>query len=126
MQITLDLCVYCEQKPEEIVAAGYAETIDEALLWVKVGQNRIQLCPDCRQKSAPEADEDYEKLLEGPIDFTPGVTAIEHCCPELEFQGKSEEEATTIIQMEREGGYYWAKCPHCGVVVRSIAEDEEI
>jgi hypothetical protein len=94
------------------------------LRYVLIGPNRTKLCPDCIAKYAPPGADDLQKLLEGPITFPPGITAVQHCCPEKEFQGATEEEATFVIAMTKEGEYYVGSCPHCNVVIRSLSEDE--
>jgi hypothetical protein len=125
-QVVLTACVYCERSQGEIIASGAAENEEEALRFVLIGESQVLLCPGCRAKYAAHYDEELDELLNGPITFPPGVTAIEHTCPELEFQGKTEAEATNVLVMERKGDYYTATCEHCGVTVRSLAEDDEL
>jgi len=120
----LEICAYCEASKEEILASGKAKTDEDALRFVLIGEDTVLLCPDCREKYAAYVDDEMDELLNGPVTFPPGVTAVEHVCPELEFQGKNELEATSILEMVRDGDYYVATCPHCEVTVRSLADDE--
>jgi uncharacterized protein with PIN domain len=126
MTETLTVCAYCERTIPEILDSGATNDPDMALRFVMVGENRTKLCPDCTSKYAPPGADDLHKLLEGPITFPPGVTAVEHCCPELEFRGMDEDDATFVIEMARKGEYYVGSCPHCNVVIRSLSEDEEL
>ncbi len=124
--VVLTTCVYCEDSIADILAKGTASTEEEALTFVVVGDARLLLCPDCRRTYAAHYDAELDELMTGPITFPPGVTAIQHTCPELEFQKKTETEATFVLTMGRVGEYYTATCPHCGVTVRSLAEDDEL
>ncbi len=126
MQHNLSLCVYCETTPDELVRLGRATDALEALVWLKVGEFPLLLCHQCVHDHAPASagiEENYMELLDGPIEFPPGVTAVEHTCPELQYQGKDDEEATFILEMHREDTHYWATCKFCGVEVRSRAVD---
>lgn len=125
MQVSLNLCVSCERSPDKLVELELAPNEDEALEWVLHQGQRKLLCMECRLKYFPSATTDLDKLLEGPIDFPPGVTVVEHTCPQLEYEGKSEAEATLELKMERDGAYYHTTCPYCNVSVRSLSTDDE-
>lgn len=122
----LDICVYCEESAEELVAKGAANGVDEALRLVSLGDREALLCPDCRCKYAAWFDDELDELMFGPVTFPPGVLVVEHVCPELEFQGFPLEAATSILELTSveggEPGYLYATCPHCQVTVRSLAE----
>lgn len=121
MSVMYNMCAWCERTDQEIYVEDDLEDIEDALELTQIGDKRVSLCGRCRKLHAPNAKTDYEALLATPIDFPPGVTAIEHTCPELTFQGKSDE-ATFEMILTREGDYYTATCPHCGATVRSLAD----
>ena len=120
------MCTYCERSLEELLESGAARTPEEALQYVLIGDHRTVLCPDCIAAHAPPGAADPQKMLDGPITFPPGVTEMEHCCPELEARGLDEALACFTLHMERRHDYYVATCPHCGVTIRSLAEDEDL
>jgi hypothetical protein len=122
MYATIGVCVYCERTPEEIVAASDVGELAGALRPAIVADNRIELCPRCIRLHAPYGADDPWRLDSAPITFPPGITAIEHHCPELEEEG-FEEEAYFVLEFSRDGAYYVGWCEHCGVLVRSLAED---
>lgn len=124
MRVLLDLCVYCERTPTEIVEAGDAETDEDALAYAKIGENQVLLCPKCTDEYVPEPEIGLEELKKAPVSFPPGVTAVEHSCPALDEDGEAPQWSTFVLQMTRNGDYYSATCPHCGITVRSLAEDE--
>jgi predicted anti-sigma-YlaC factor YlaD len=126
MTPALLLCAYCELTEEEIVASGLLEEDELPLTEVRVNDHSVNLCPACRARFTSAPADHYADLLAAPVDFPPGVTAVEHCCPELEFRGIPEDEATFILTMERRDAYMWAQCEHCKVVVRSLAEEDEL
>lgn len=98
---------------------------EKDLRWVLIGDSQVLLCPRCRKENAAWYDEELDELLNDPVTFPPGVMAVEHVCPELEWRGKSAEEAIFILHLEREGDYYEVACPFCDVRVRSLAPDDE-
>jgi hypothetical protein len=122
--VILDLCSYCERSPRDLVQEGLAEEEDEALQYYKVGENQVLLCGECAERYADENEFNLDALASCPITFPPGVTAVEHTCPALELQGKLAEQATVLLQLTRNGDYNVVTCEHCGVTVRSLAEDD--
>src|SRR4051812_44905872 len=122
-RVILTTCVYCEASKDEILARHPGLEPDMALRFVLIKENQVLLCPDCRKKHAAWFDEELDELMNGPVTFPPGVTAVEHVCPELEYQGMSAEDATSTLVLERRDGggdYIYATCPHCEVTVRSL------
>ena len=78
MKTDLDLCYYCERTPKDILLIGETESELDALDWVVVGEANVLLCQDCREKYVDDQMADLQRLLEGPIEFPAGVTAVEH------------------------------------------------
>jgi hypothetical protein len=137
----IDVCAYCEKGRDEIVAEFAAARLapltveereamtDEALRFVLVSGNRVLLCPDDRRYPAdhvlagelrpPLTDQEMLELLNAPIDLPPGVTALKHHCPMLEFDGFSEDEASFTVELQPEGNYMVGGCTECGMQVRS-------
>jgi hypothetical protein len=108
-------CAYCERTASEIVApAG-----QDALAFVDVGGNRVLLCPEDRAERTPLTEAEQWELLNQPIDLPPGITALQHHCPMLEYDGFPAEEATSTLQLRHEGAYMVGNCPECGMQVRS-------
>src|SRR5262245_6709708 len=119
------VCAYCETTAAEAIEAGLAANEDEALRFVLIGESQVLLCPACRKENAEWFDAEIDELLNGPVTFPPGVTALEHVCPEVEFNGGTPEQATLVLRLtERRGDYLYATCPHCQVTVRSLTEEQ--
>jgi hypothetical protein len=144
MKSIIDVCAYCEASREDVVAKiaaarlaplnedELAEVESEALRYVLVGGNRVLLCLDDRaypadhplagQLRPPMTEEEQLELLSAPIDLPPGITALAHHCPMLEFDGFPEAEATFQVERiadEDHPGYLWGKCTEGGMEVRS-------
>lgn len=126
MRVILDICVYCERKPAEIVAAGDAESEDEALSYIRIGENQVLLCPVCEETFAPGGNEQILELADRVVTFAPGIRSIEHTCPALEENGEAPHWATYTLELHRKDDYYFATCEHCGITVRSIATDDDL
>lgn len=124
MRIILDICVYCERKAAEIVAEGDAEDEDSALVYVKVLENQVLLCPVCIEEHTMDVEQPFELPPNGPVNFPPGVRSIEHTCPALEENGDAPQWSTYTLDMPLKGDYYTATCQHCGITVRSLATSD--
>jgi hypothetical protein len=124
LEVMYTLCAYCERNAAEVCREDGVEDPEDALSHVVVKEKQVLLCTKCRELFAPSAISDIERLLSAPIDFPPGVTAVEHTCPQLQHEGKTEEEATYEVIMKREGDFYTATCQFCGVTVRSSAAED--
>lgn len=116
----LSVCAYCERNAAE-VAADTLVPAEDALQPVNVGGNRVLLCPADRQDRAPMTEEEQWELLNAPIDLPAGITALNHICPMLSYDGYTDEEATIRLDLRPEGQYFVVNCPECGMVVRSAA-----
>ena len=123
MSVTLGLCVYCERSPEELVAAGEAVDFESALHYALVSESRIVLCVECLSRFTSPGAADPARLQYAPITFPPGITAFDHYCVALEDGGLPEAYCEFTLEFTRDGSYFVASCPHCGVRVRSLAED---
>lgn len=119
MSYILSFCVYCERSVAEICREDGIDDPEEATDFVKVGERHIVLCEECRSRFAPDAPTGMDSLLNGPIEFPPGITAVQHICPELRARGLDEEMAEVTLEMQLSDGWYSATCPHCGVTARS-------
>ncbi|MEN9935411.1 MAG: hypothetical protein RLZZ387_1990 [Chloroflexota bacterium] len=123
MSVLLGLCVYCERSPAELVAAGEAVDYESALHDALVSESRIVLCTECLSRFTSPGAADPVRLQRAIITFPPGITAIDHYCVALEDDGLPEAYCEFTMEFERQGTYFVASCPHCGVRVRSLAED---
>lgn len=125
MKTTNNCCVYCERTALEVVEAaqvlGAQVEAEEALSYVIVNGSRILLCLECGADKTKLTSEEELALIYAPIDLPEGVTTLEHTCPMKLYDGFSEEEATSIVELQREGGYFVGSCPECGMQVRSKA-----
>ena len=145
MKNIIDCCAYCEATREEVVAKlaasrlaplqgeERAEAEREALRYVLVnserGLHRVLLCPEDRMYPAdhqfagqlrpPMTEAEQIELLYAPVELPPGVTALSHHCPMMEFDGFPTEEATFTVELERDGDYMVGYCSECGMSVRS-------
>lgn len=141
MKQIIDCCAYCERTRDDVVAKiaaarlaplndeERAEVEREALRFVLVGNNRVLLCLDDRVYPADHplagqlrpamTEAEQLELLHAPIDLPPGVTALDHHCPMLEYDGFSPEEASFRVELVRDGDYMVGGCPECGMQVRS-------
>jgi hypothetical protein len=119
MHILLNLCVYCERLDAELAVLGLAESAESALEWVRLSSGTtVLLCEECIKRFAPNV-RPYQE--EGPIDFPPGITAIDHYCAELEGRGLLEDDCTVVLELEpTEGDFCEVRCPHCGIHLRSL------
>lgn len=124
MEVLYTMCAYCERTTAEICKEDDVEDPESALEYAVVGGKRILLCETCRAKFAPQSMADIQAVLEAPVEFPPGITAVEHVCPELQHQGKTEEEAELELIMHLEGEWYTVTCPFCGVTARSKAGEQ--
>ncbi len=146
MKPIIDCCAYCERTRDEVVAKiaasrlaplqdeERAEVEAEALRYVLVSGNRVLLCLEDRVYPADHAlagqlrpaltEEEQIELLNAPIDLPPGITALSHHCPMLEFDGWPEDEATHTIELVREGSFMVGYCPECGMSVRSPVQSD--
>jgi hypothetical protein len=149
MSVTLNnMCCYCERSIQELQSddsansidaeAGsslFGEAIDElfnintGLTNLLINSSVITLCQQCREQFAPDAPvitpENYTQLA--PITFPPGITSIEHHCPQLDEQILGDDDASFVLelQLQSDGRYYAAQCPHCQVRIRSLAVDPD-
>lgn len=144
MKPIIECCAYCEKTRQEVVAEfaaarlaplqaeELAEVEREALRYVVVNGNRVLLCLDDRRYPADHplagelrpalTEQEQLDLLTAPIDLPPGITALSHHCPMLEYDGFSEEEATHTIELVADDdrpGFLWGRCVECGMEVRS-------
>lgn len=141
MKDIIECCAYCEKTREEVVAEFVtarlqplqdeerAELEREALRYVLVNGNRVLLCLDDRRYPSDHplagelrpalTEEEMIELLNAPIDLPPGITALDHHCPMLEYDGFAPEESTFRIELVLEGDYMVGACTECGMQVRS-------
>lgn len=113
------LCVYCERTIAEICFEDDVGDPEDAVELTSVGGKPISLCGKCRELYAADAKTGFDTILDSPVEFPPGITAVAHICPELRKQGLDEDLAEVELVMALKDGWYSAKCPHCGVEARS-------
>ena len=123
MSFVIGCCVYCERSPADIVAAEEALDLESALHQALIADNIILLCVECLSQFTTPGAVDPVRIQHAVVTFPPGVTAIDHFCIALEEGGLPEAYCEFTMAFEREGNYYFARCPHCGVRVRSLADD---
>lgn len=127
MKDIINVCAYCERNADEVVAETATSrllpvSLEEALQFVRVGNNRVLLCPDDRADRTPLTEAEMWELINAPVDLPPGVTALAHHCPMLEYDGFPEKEATYTVELEEDDeqpGFLVGRCPECGMSVRS-------
>lgn len=140
----LKVCAYCERDAVEVVAeiaaARLAPLQDEeraaleqhALVYVRVGNNRVLLCPDDRLfpeghilagSPRPTLTEEQQwELLNAPIELPEGITSLMHHCPMMEYDGFDKDEASFEVTLEVHDdhpGFLVGHCSECGMTVRS-------
>lgn len=125
MDTKTKLCVYCERSALEVVEAvsrlGTVGERQDALHYALVNGQRILLCLECGADKPKITEEEELALIYAPVDLPDGLTTIEHACPMLLYDGFSEEEATSTVELRREGAYFVGNCTECGMQVRSKA-----
>lgn len=64
--------------------------------------------------------EQMADFLYSPIELPRGTRSIDHCCAVLLEDGYTEEEATkTLVLVQEDGGWWFARCTECGTAVRA-------
>ncbi len=115
MRELLSVCAYCERDEAQIAS-------ENALVFVNIGGTRVLLCLDCRQEKPAMSEDEMWELLNAPIDLPPGITALQHHCPMLEYDGFDKAEATSTLELipdDDKPGFLYAHCGECGMSVRS-------
>jgi hypothetical protein len=123
VSIAINCCAYCERTPEELIAAGEALDDETALHVALVSECRVTLCVECISRFTTPGAADPTRLQAAVITFPPGITAIDHYCVALEDGGLPEAYCEFTLEFVPEGRYRVGSCPHCGVRVRSLAEE---
>lgn len=110
MRVLLSVCAYCER--------------DEAvnpLRYTDVAGRMVILCDECRAARPALSAIEVAERLTAPVDLLPGLSAVDHYCPMLEYDGFNDDAAVIRLELQPEGDYRRVQCPECGLVIRSSA-----
>lgn len=105
MRVLLSICAYCEEATA-------------SLQYTAVGGRMVILCSRCRADRQPLTPAEVAEWLTAPVEVPPGLLAVEHHCPMLEYDGF---DASITLPLALEGAYRRVRCPECGIVIRSAA-----